>query len=136
MKHKMLAVIVALTVTSWAQTATQSPPDSKPGTASTEKAKCGCCEKMASSKDGKMSCMRHAAKDGKETASCCGGKDCCAGKDAKSCMKDAKDMGSCCKDCGKDKMAAACCGKDCKECSCSGKKEKTASNCCEHAIGG
>jgi hypothetical protein len=133
MKHKLLALILALTVVSWAQTATPTAPDSQ----STDKAKCGCCDKMASAdmKDGKMSCMRHAAKHGKDAASCCGGKDCCAGKDAKACMKDAKGA-SCCKDCGKDKMASACCGKDCKECTCSAKKEKTAKNCCEHAVRG
>jgi hypothetical protein len=134
MKHKLFALILALTVVSWAQNATQSAPDSQQGAASTEKAKCGCCDKMASAdaKDAKMSCMRHAVKNGKDGA-CCGGKDCCAGKDAKSCMKNTK-AGSCCKDCGKDKTASACCGKDCKECSCSGKKEKTAKNCCEHAL--
>jgi hypothetical protein len=135
MKHKLLAVILALTVVAWAQTATQSAPDSQNAT-STEKPKCGCCDKVASAdmKDGKMSCPRHS-KGGKETTSCCGEKGCCAGKDAKSCMKDAK-AGSCCKDCGKDKMASACCGKDCKECPCSPEKEKTAKKCCARAIQG
>ena len=135
MKHKILALILALTVVSWAQTATQNPADSA---GSTEKAKCGCCDKMASAdaKGDKMSCPRHAAKNGKEMASCCGGKEgCCVGKDAKACMKDAK-AGSCCKDCGKDKSASACCGKDSKDCSCGAKKDKTAKNCCGHAVRG
>jgi hypothetical protein len=109
MKHKMLALILALTVVSWAQTATQtSPADPQPGTAPAEKTKCACCEKMAStdSKDAGMSCSRHA-KHGKEMASCCTGKNaksCCSDKDGKSCMKDDKTAASCCKNnCGKDK---------------------------------
>lgn len=138
MKHKMLALILALTVASWAQTATPAAPESQ-NPASTEKAKCACCDKMASAdtKGGKMSCPRHASKDGKEAASCCGGKDssCCAGKDAKSCMKDSKGS-SCCKDCGKDKMTSACSDKECKGCSCAPKHEKAAKNCCPHEVRG
>ena len=138
MKHKMLALILALTVVSWAQTATQTAPAApQQSTAPVEKGKCACCDKMASadSKDA-MSCSRHAehAKHGKEMASCCAGKDgksCCGGKDTKSCMKGDKNAASCCKDgCGKDKTASACCGgKDCKEGCCSKKKE-AAMNCC------
>src|SRR5579862_3539529 len=90
MKHRLFAVILALTVMSWAQTSTQTTPSPTP--APTDKAKPSCCEKMANgSKDAGAACMRH--KDGKEMASCCGGKDaasCCGGKDAKVCMKDGK----------------------------------------------
>ena len=118
MKFKMLALILALTVVSWAQTATQSTP-SVPQQ-STEKEKGSCCHKMGGSdlKDG-HACMR-MHHDGKDMASCCAGKDdkSCCGKDAKSCMKDDKTAASCCKDCG---------GKD-KD------KEKTAS-CCDHKAG-
>jgi hypothetical protein len=139
MKCKMLALILALTVMSWAQTATQSAPAATPDKAApAEMSKC--CQKMA--KDG-ASCMRHSehAANSKEASSCCGGKDakaCCNGKDGKSCTKDDKTAASCCKDgCGKDKTAAACCGDKCgkdggKDC-CS-KKDKTAKNCCEHAV--
>lgn len=138
MKHKMLALILALTVVSWAQTATQtSPADPQPGTAPAEKTKCACCEKMAStdSKDAGMSCSRHA-KHGKEMASCCTGKNaksCCGDKDGKSCMKDDKTAASCCKNnCGKDKTASACCGgKSCKDGCCS-KKTESAMSCCRH----
>jgi len=134
MKRTFLALILALTVASWAQTATQSAPS----TPAPEKTKCACCDKMASAKDG-ASCQRHGMKDanGKDMASCCNGKDaasCCGGKDGKSCMKDEKASASCCKGCcSKDKTAAACCsdkcGKEGKSC-CSGKNEKTAMNCC------
>jgi len=143
MKHKIFALILALTVASWAQTATQNPPASpQTGAAPAEKAKC--CDHMASStsKDG-MSCPRHKGADGKDTASCCGDKHkmSCCGKDAKSCMKDENSAASCCKEgCGKDKTAsadAACCGKSCDKGCCSAdkdKKEKTAHNCCGHEM--
>jgi len=137
MKCKMMAVILALTVMTWAQTATQTAPSTpQQSTAPAEKAKCACCDKMAAAgtKDAQACCAHHGkhASD-KEMASCCGGKD------AKSCMKNDKDAvaGSCCKDacskesCGKDKTASACCGADrgkgCEKGCCSSKKaEKTA----------
>jgi hypothetical protein len=117
MKYKMLALILALTVVSWAQTATQSTPSTPEQNTTSEKAKCACCDKMAKSdsKDGHAACMRNH--DGKEMASCCSGKDAksCCGKDAKSCMKGDK-MVDCCK--GKDGMkcdhtAGKGCGKGC-----------------------
>lgn len=128
MKHKILALMLALTMMSWAQTATQTEPSAP----QKSEAKCACCDKMASadSKDNGMSCARHnaSAKDGK---GCCAGKEamsCCSGKDGKSCMKDDKNAASCCK--GKDKTASACCGKDCKGDCCS-KKAESAMNCCD-----
>jgi len=135
MKRTCLALILAITVASWAQTSTQTTPS----TPAPEKAKCACCDKMASAKDG-ASCQRHGMKvaSGKEMSSCCKGKDaasCCGGKDGKSGMKDEKASACCCKDCcGKEKTtSASCCGdtcgKDGKSC-CSGKGEKTAMNCC------
>jgi hypothetical protein len=106
----MLALILALTVVSWAQTAIQTTPS----TPQTPETKCACCDKMAASdsKDAHAACMgKH---DGKEMASCCAGKDeksCGSGKDAKSCMKDAK-VADCCK--GKDGMKCdRKAGKDC-----------------------
>jgi len=146
MKHKIFALVLALTVASWAQTATQTPSTPQPGSTQADKASCACCDKMsASAKDGEKSCQRHSMKaaDGKDMASCCAGKDkemsCCGGKDSKSCMKGDKATASCCKDgCAKDKTAAACCGtsdKACgKGCCSSDKKEKTAKNCCGHAV--
>jgi hypothetical protein len=124
MKYRMLALILALTLVSWAQTATQTTPS----TPQTPETKCACCDKMAASdsKDAGAACMgKH---DGKEMASCCARKDdksCCGGKDAKSCMKDGK-MADCCK--GKDGMKCdRKAGKDCgKGCCGSSKSEKPA----------
>ena len=131
MKHKLFALILALTVVSWAQTATQTAPSAPEGAPSTEKAKCACCDKMsADTKGGHMSCMRHKHGDAKDMAFCCAGKDgaSCCGKDAKSCMKDDKTMASCCKDgCGKDKMASCCDRKAAKQCGkrcCGGNKSE------------
>jgi len=137
MKHKLIALILALTVVSWAQTTPSTPQQSS---APAEKGKCPCCDKMASadSKNAHASCdhhMKHTG-DGKEMAGCCSDKDkdaksCCAGSDAKSCMKGDKDKSACCGDsCGKDKTADKCCGgKDCEKGCCSKKTEKAASSC-------
>jgi|SRR6516164_2234795 hypothetical protein len=136
MKHKVFALILALTVVAWTQTSTQTTPAQNAAPA--EKAKCACCDKMsADSKDAHASCMRDHSADAKDMASCCAGKDekSCCGKDAKSCMKDDKTMAACCKDgCGKekDKTAASCCdrkaGKECGKSCCGGanKSEKPA----------
>ena len=62
MKHKILVLILALTVASWAQTTTQTAPADPPQNAApAEKASARRCDKMASA-DGKYShanCMRH-----------------------------------------------------------------------------
>ena len=144
MKHKMIALILALTVASWAQTATQnSPATPQQSTTPAEKGKCPCCDKMATAdtKDAPACCAHHDhhSGDSKEMASCCSAKDAksCCGRDAKSCMRS-KDKATCCADCSKDKTAAACCGGNCgkkgeKGCCCAvNKTEKTARNCCQH----
>lgn len=135
MKHKVFALILAVTVVSFAQTSIQPTPSAPSGSTSTEKAKCACCGKMAAdAKDGHAACMRQGKGDAKDMASCCAGKEatsCCGGKDAKSCMKGDKTAASCCKDgCGKGNMATCCdrkaakgCGKGCCE---SNKSEKPA----------
>lgn len=141
MKHKIFALILALTVASWAQTATQTPTTPPASTAPAEKAKPSCCDKMSGMKDG-ASCARHGKQNADAKAgSCCAGKEasCCGGKDAMSCMKDKADKTatSCCKEgCTKDKTAAACCGsgKSCGKSCCSSDKEKTAKNCCEKPL--
>lgn len=120
MRNKLFALILVLTVASWAQTATQTTPATPQQSTAPDKAKSGCCDKMAAdSKDG-ASCMRHSHHADAKDASCCAGKEaasCCGGKDAKSCMKDEKAMASCCKDgCGKDKKASCCDGKAAKQC--------------------
>ena len=108
MKYRMLALILALSVVAWAQTATQSAPSAPQQSTAPGNGKCACCDKMSDAKGGHAACMHKH--DGKEMASCCSGKDeksCCGGKDAKSCMKD-KTAASCRKDgCGKDKDKTA-----------------------------
>lgn len=131
MKHKMLALILALTVVSWAQEATQTAPATPQQ--STEKAKCACCDKTASA-DAKGECCAHhdhAMGSGEKDAMSCSrkdGKSCCGGKDAQSCMKGDKGA-SCCKDCGKDKTASSCCGGKCEK-DCCKKMETAGMNCC------
>ena len=127
MKHKMLALILMLTVVSWTQTATQQAPSTDQQTA-TDKAKCSCCDKMAKtdSKDAHACCMgKH---EGQEMASCCSGKDekSSCGKDGASCVKDGKMAETCCK--GKEGMKCDHkASKDCgKRCCGSNKSEKTA----------
>jgi len=154
MRYKMFALILALTVVTWAQTSTQTTASTpQQSTVPADKAKCACCDKMAAadSKDAKACCTHHDMKnmgdmkDSEEMASCCAKKDSKSsdGKEAMSCMKDSKDKAaaSCCKGacskhgCAKDKTAASCCGGTCgkdgqKGC-CSGmKSEKTAENSC------
>jgi hypothetical protein len=135
-----LLLILALTVVSWAQTATQTAAsDATQNSAPADKAKASCCDKMGANG---ASCPCHEKKDAKDMASCWGGKEaksCCGGKDAKSCMKDDKSAASCCKDgCGKDKTAASCCsGKECAKGCCSAMNaEKIAKNCCAHDVRG
>jgi hypothetical protein len=134
MKHKMLALILALTVVSWAQEATQTAPAAPQQSTAPEKAKCECCDKMASAdaKDAHSCCARHDhSADGKEAMMCSKGKDgksCCGGKDAKSCMRADKGA-SCCKDCAKDKAASACCGGKCEK-GCCKKIEHASMKCC------
>lgn len=150
MRFKMLALILALTVASWAQTTTPTAPSTpQQSTVPADRAKS--CDKMApaDAKDASACCAHHDmnSMDSKEKASCCGGKNASA-KDSMSCMRNGKDKTavSCCKDgcskdgcgkdgCAKDKTASACCGgKDGKGC-CSGKKmEKTAKSCCKEDL--
>jgi hypothetical protein len=124
MNYRIFALILTLTVISWAQTASQRAPSTSE---QPNKANCACCDKMAKSdsKDGHTACMRKH--DGKEMASCCAGREAksCSGKDAACCTKDSKMSESCCekKDGMKcDRKAGKDCGKDC----CNSKTEKTA----------
>jgi hypothetical protein len=135
MKHTLLALILAFTVVSWTQEATQPAPAAPQQSTTTEKAKCACCDKMSmDAKGGHSCCMRHEhSADNKESMSCCSGKDgksCCGGKDAKSCMRADKGA-SCCKDCGKDQTASGCCGGKCEK-DCCKKMEHADMSCCHH----
>lgn len=78
MKHKLIALILAFTAVSWAQTATpNSTPTPQQSTVPADAKACPCCDKAASAeaKDGPACCAHHtmAATDGKEPA-CCAGK--------------------------------------------------------------
>ena len=122
MKYKLVSLILALTIVSWAQSTNSTQASATDKT--TAESKCACCDKMSSKSESgehNHACMHASAKDGKEAAPCCAGKDeasCCNGKDGKACMKTA---------------SADCCGKKCtdmKDC-CSGKEgKKSAHNCC------
>ena len=134
MKHKLIAILLALTIASWAQTATPNTTPAPEQKSAPADAKAGCCDKMAEHADmhNGMACMRHpdASKTDKQdkqsvkgSASCCAGKDaknsCCAGKEGKSCSKDAKS--SCCdKKSGEGHEMACCSAKDGKADSCCG----------------
>jgi len=131
MKHKLIALTLALTALCWAQSSTPSAPSTpSQSTVPAEKGKCPCCDKAtANTKDGHSCCANHEkhVTDGKEMSSCCGGKDatsCMAGKDKRSC---------CGNSCSKDKGAAACgktCIQECKNGCCGKKTEKAAGECC------
>ncbi len=120
MRFKLIALILALTVMSWAQTATPSAPSTpQQSTVPAEAKACPCCDKAsAEMNEGHACCAHHAtaAKDAKAA--------CCSGKDAKSCKRTSAD-----------KTAAACCGgakcgKDCaKQCG-SGKQGKEIARSC------
>jgi len=130
MKLKLTALILALTVASWAQTTTQNPPPAAPqeNAAPQAKANCLCCDKTASAKDGQSCCHHEMTGKDDKAMSCCSGEKasaCCGAKEAKSCMKG-----------DKDKSAAACgdcCGKDHEKGCCASHKtgDKSALNCCE-----
>lgn len=142
MKHKIFAMILAFTVISWGQTATQMPAGSQASPAPAEKAKTSCCDKMSGMKDG-ASCARQGKKNADAKAgSCCAGKDSsrCSGKEGMSCMKDKTAAASCCKEnCMQDKPAASSCcggGKDCEKGCCSKKSDKTARNGCSDRLRG
>lgn len=129
MKFKMLAIILALTAVSWAQTATQNNPSPTPNQSAAPtspveaKAACPCCQKM-DSKDAAACCSHHNAtgKDKTEAMSCCGGKD------AKCNRKSNRSADA---SCGKGK----CCGSDGKDCCTASEKntDQTAMACCKAA---
>jgi hypothetical protein len=125
MKIKMLALILALTTTVWAQT-TNPPASDKDSAAASSKA-CPCCDKMT--KDSKdMPCCH--GKDAKSEMPCGHGKDangemaCCKGKDAKASRRASKGGESCC---GKD---ASCCKEGASCCGAKDKADTAAEGCC------
>ena len=100
MKLKLIALVLTLTMSSWAQS-TPSTPDQK-STPADGKMTCACCDKTAAADQKEAhACMQHnpGKKDDKMTMSCCSGKEaaaCCTAKDGKSCAKNDQASGSCC----------------------------------------
>lgn len=135
MKSKSLVLMLLLTLAAWAQTA--APAGTQQSTTPDTKAKCACCDKMASAdaKNG-QACMRHMDQNGnaKEMACCArkDGKSCC-GDEAQSCMRSDKEKGCC----GKGTASCRTHSKQASDgatvsggCCCSGKSEKAGCSCC------
>ena len=125
MKFKFVALILTLTIASWAQTTNSAQPTASDKAADT---KCACCDKMeANASEHKHSCMhaRSSTQGGKDVASCCSGKNnaaCGQGKDGKACAKTQTASAACCEgECASEDGKGCCAGKDGKA---------TAHNCC------
>jgi hypothetical protein len=122
MKSRMIAVVLTLAVAAWLPAVAQQNPETQPSTATDSNAKqaggtcCdhqhrdhSCCHGKDAAANGKSCCE---AKDGKPMA-CCkehdqgaqAARNCCAGKDDKTCAKDGKD-------CCFGKEGKSCCAKD------------------------
>jgi hypothetical protein len=113
MKNALLAFILALTVTAWAQSANQTTPSDQK--AVDPQSKCACCEKTASADHHHMhehmqGCMKHAhvrdsaAKDEKPAAHCCAksmqeGSCCGSTESAQSSSKRDNASADCCAEC-------------------------------------
>jgi len=118
MKFKLTAIILALAVSSWAQTATSPKPNSSqpstPAVQETAKADCPCCQKMADGKATESCCAHHQDRTAKSEMPCCKGKD-KEGKDAMSCMKGDKGTSAdaCCSNgkCSAGDEKEGCCSK-------------------------
>jgi len=110
MKFRIIAFLLALSVSTWAQTAALNDPAQS--TPQAPKAQCACCDKASENGAG---CCHHAkGHDEKDAASCCAGKEGagCCGKGMK-CEKPestAKDSG-CCGEKGCCGDGKSCCGK-------------------------
>jgi|SRR5215470_2565198 len=121
MKYKVIAILLALTIVAWAQSANTSQPpatDQKSENVDKKAIPC-CCEKMSGEHKEAKSCMRDGSKN------CCSGKhaaSCCKDKEAKACMKGGETF-SCCSE-GK-------CGDGEKMSCCSAKKVQKAESCCQ-----
>jgi hypothetical protein len=136
MKHKLIPLVLALTMMSWAQS---TPPNQEKAAPEQAKSACPCCEKMASEHGemhkGMHACMHAnaAGKDSKEAMSCCAGKDAkgemgCCGKDGKACAKENQTAKG-------EKSSMACCGANCQghDMACCSHKDGDAAShgCCQ-----
>jgi hypothetical protein len=136
MKFKLVALVLSLTIASWAQSTNSSTPEPK---SADTKSTCSCCAKAdtANQSDPKQThaCMRKTA-DGKEVMACC------EGKDAKACSGEAcskhgeKDAASCCAKTGDTQTMACCSGKNGSEKGCCDGKQCGQHDHHEHSVPG
>lgn len=140
MKFKSIAFILALTVASWAQTATQNQAPQDNGAPQTQ-TEHSCCHKMANAGSEKSCCHRQTGETANSTSCCSNEKSaCCEGKDEKSCMKSAngETAATCEECCGKDHEKTCCSPNksgDEKGMSCQ-KNKQCAEHCAAHAAAG
>ncbi|HLV88548.1 MAG TPA: hypothetical protein VKV39_16305 [Candidatus Sulfotelmatobacter sp.] len=130
MRFKKLALILALSVGAWAQTATPNSPVTPQSGNPPNKDICSCCDKMAG--DAKASdacCANHSVYASNMASSCPRHKGTCCG--AKSKARDVK--AAMCSDGAAEKDGKPCCNSASKACAkncCSGKEQKAAKSCC------
>jgi hypothetical protein len=111
MKYRVVALVLALAITSWAQSTNSS--DQKPADAKTT---CACCAKgdtanQSDPNQAKHACMKKT-EDGKEVMACCAGKDAKACSGETCCKPGEKDAASCCAKTADGQAMACCSGKD------------------------
>lgn len=110
MKFKSIAFILALTVASWAQTATQNQAPHDNGAPQTQ-TEHSCCHKMANANSEKSCCHQQTGETASATSCCSNEKGaCCESKNEKSCMKGAsgETTATCEECCGKDHEKTCC----------------------------
>ena len=134
MKLRIIALLLTLTVYSWAQNPTpadKTQPEKNAATTPASGHDCACCGQHASGTDkGSETKAEHACCGGHEAKADADKASCCAGKGDMACMKADKD-GACAhmsadgKDCcsghgmsckpgeKNDAQAKGCCGKSC-----------------------
>ena len=113
MKYKVIAFILTLAITSWAQSTNSSSAEQKPADTNTT---CSCCAKIDTANQSdpnqaKHSCMKKTD-DGKEVMACCADKNAKACSGEKGCKHDEKDAASCCAKTAEGQAMACCSGKD------------------------
>ena len=113
MKYKVIALILALTISSWAQSTSPSSPDQKPADSKTT---CSCCAKTDSANQSEPNQAKHSCvkktEDGKEVMACCADKDAKACSGETCCKHGEKDAASCCAKAADGQAMACCSGKD------------------------
>ena len=139
MKFRLMALLLTLTVYSWAQNpapADKPQPEKNAATAPASGHDCACCghhdavtDPGSEAKAGHRCCGGHEAKAGSDKASCC------SGKGEMACMK--ADKASCCGQAGKDGKGG--CSGEAMSCEPGDKTDAQTEGCCgkscSHATG-